>query len=223
MEQDLEILSQCTLFFDVKQTEIGSLLHCLGSRRIEVSKGEPIFLEGDCAQFMGVVLSGAVQVVRDDYYGTRSVLAVIQPGGVFAEAFACAGLPTMPVSVIASQPSAVLLLDCTRVLTVCPNSCQFHNQVVKNLLRATAQRNLMLTQKIRYMSQKTTREKVMAFLLDQAKEHGCSEFTIPYDRQALANYLGVERSAMSVEISKLKKSGLLDTHGAWFSLKQACV
>jgi CRP-like cAMP-binding protein len=198
------------------------MLSCLGARKIDVDKGEPIFLEGDSAQFMGVVLSGAVQVVRDDYYGTRSVLAIIQPGGAFAEAFACSALSAMPVSVIALQPSTVSLLDCARVLTVCPNGCRFHNQVVKNLLRAIAQKNLMLTQKIRYMSEKTTKEKVMAFLLDQAKEHGCSEFTIPYDRQALADYLGVERSAMSAEISKLKKSGSIDTKGAWFSLKHTC-
>jgi CRP-like cAMP-binding protein len=220
MEQYSESLSNCTLFAGVAPAELRDLVSCLGSRVLEVAKGEPVFLEGDPTQFMGVVLSGAVQVVRDDYYGNRSVLTVIQPGGVFAEAFACAGMPTMPVSVIALQPSTVLLLDPMRILTVCPNACRFHHQVVQNYLREMAKKNLLLTQKIRYMSQKTTKEKVMAFLLDQAKAQGCSTFTIPYDRQALADYLGVERSAMSAEISKLKKAGLLDTNGAWFSLQQ---
>jgi CRP-like cAMP-binding protein len=220
MEQYSESLSNCTLFAGVAPSDLRDMVSCLGGRVVEAAKGEPVFLEGDPTQFMGVVLSGAVQVVRDDYYGNRSVLTVIQPGGVFAEAFACAGLPTMPVSVIALQPSTVLLLDPMRILTVCPNACRFHHQVVQNYLREMAQKNLLLTQKIRYMSKKTTKEKVMAFLLDQAKAHGCSEFTIPYDRQALADYLGVERSAMSAEISKLKKSGVLDTNGAWFSLLQ---
>jgi CRP-like cAMP-binding protein len=82
-----------------------------------------------------------------------------------------------------------------------------------------AQKNLALSQKIRYMSQKTTKEKLMSYLLDQAKQHRSSEFTIPFDRQALADYLGVERSAMSAEISKLKRSGHIDTKGAWFCLK----
>ena len=77
-----------------------------------------------------------------------------------------------------------------------------------------------MTQKIRYMSQKTTKDKLTAFLLDQAKQNGSSEFTIPYDRQALADYLGVERSAMSAELSKLKKSGQIDTKGSWFCLKK---
>jgi CRP-like cAMP-binding protein len=220
MEQYSESLSNCTLFAGVAPSDLRDMVSCLGGRVVEAAKGEPVFLEGDPTQFMGVVLSGAVQVVRDDYYGNRSVLTVIQPGGVFAEAFACAGLPTMPVSVIALQPSTVLLLDPMRILTVCPNACRFHHQVVQNYLREMAQKNLLLTQKIRYMSKKTTKEKVMAFLLDQAKAHGCSEFTIPYDRQALADYLGVERSAMSAEISKLKKAGVLDTNGAWFSLLQ---
>jgi CRP-like cAMP-binding protein len=220
MEQYSESLSNCTLFAGVAPSDLRDLVSCLGGRVVEAAKGEPVFLEGDPTQFMGVVLSGAVQVVRDDYYGNRSVLTVIQPGGVFAEAFACAGLPTMPVSVIALQPSTVLLLDPMRILTVCPNACRFHHQVVQNYLREMAQKNLLLTQKIRYMSKKTTKEKVMAFLMDQAKAHGCSEFTIPYDRQALADYLGVERSAMSAEISKLKKAGVLDTNGAWFSLLQ---
>ena len=89
---------------------------------------------------------------------------------------------------------------------------------MKNLLQGMAQKNLALSQKIRYMSQKSTKEKLMAYLLDQAKQHGSTEFVIPYDRQALADYLGVERSAMSAEIGKLKKSGQIDTKGSWFSI-----
>jgi CRP-like cAMP-binding protein len=125
----------------------------------------------------------------------------------------------MPVSVIAIKDSNVLLLDCKRVLTSCSGSCHFHSLLLKNLLQEMAQKNLALSQKIRYMSQKTTKEKLMAYLLDQAKQHGSAEFIIPFDRQALADYLGVERSAMSAEISKLKSSGQIDTKGAWFCLK----
>lgn len=163
-----------------------------------------------------VVLSGGVQIVRDDYYGNRSVLTVAAPGGLFAEAFVCAGLETLPVSAFAVQNSTVLLLDCRRVMTGCGHDCLFHSRLVYNLLQGIAQKNLALTEKIRFMSRKTTREKLMEFLLDQAKRHGSAEFTIPYDRQALADYLGVERSAMSAEIGKLRKDGLIETGGAWF-------
>lgn len=219
MEKYFAILSRCPLFAGVEQEELGLMLQCLGAREREIPKGEPVFLEGDPAGFIGAVLEGAVQVVRDDYYGTRSVLTVIEPGEIFGEAFSCAGVETMPVSAFALKGSKVLWLDCKRMLTVCSNACQFHNRMVANLLRAVARKNLTLSRKIQFMSQRTTKEKVMAYLLDQAKTQGSPAFTIPHDRQALADFLGVERSAMSAEIGKLKKAGVLDCKGPWFQLK----
>lgn len=221
MNDFIEILSKCSLFDGIEQSDLNSMITCLDGKTIDVSNGNPVFLEGAPARFVGVVLSGTVQVVREDYYGNRSIMTILQPGELFAEAFSFAGLETMPVSVIAIKDSKVLLLDCRRVLTSCSNSCHFHNLLMKNLLQEMAQKNLALSQKIRYMSQKSTKEKLMAFLLDQAKQHESTEFVIPYDRQALADYLGVERSAMSAEISKLKKSGQIDTKGAWFCLKHS--
>ena len=219
MEKYFAILSRCPLFAGVVPEEMGLMLNCLGAREREIPKGEPVFLEGDPAGFIGVALEGAVQVVRDDYYGTRSVLTVIQPGEIFGEAFSCAGVETMPVSAFALKGSKILWLDCKRMLTVCSNACQFHNRMVANLLQAVARKNLALSRKIQFMSQRTTKEKIMAYLLDQAKAQGSSEFTIPHDRQALADFLGVERSAMSAEIGKLKKAGILECKGPWFRLR----
>lgn len=216
MEEYFDILSQCSLFFGISRQEMGLMLKCLDGKITCIAKGKPVFLEGNPARFVGVVLSGTIQIVRDDYYGNRSVLTVVSPGGLFAEAFACAGLDTLPVSAIALQASTVLFLDCQRILNGCPHACSFHGRLVHNLLQGIAQKNLTLTRKIRCMSQKTTREKLMAFLLDQAKQQGSPEFVIPYDRQALADYLGVERSAMSVEIGKLKRAGRIDSKGSWF-------
>ena len=219
MEKYFAILSRCSLFAGVGREEMGLMLNCLGARERDIPKGEPVFLEGDPAGFIGVDLEGAVQVVRDDYYGTRSVLTVVQPGEIFGEAFSCAGVETMPVSAFALKGGKVLWLDCKRMLTVCSNACQFHNRMVANLLRAVARKNLALSRKIQFMSQRTTKEKIMAYLLDQAKAQGSSEFTIPHDRQALADFLGVERSAMSAEIGKLKRAGILDCKGPWFHLR----
>lgn len=216
METFFESLSRCPLFAGITQPEMTEMLRCLDGKITEIPKGNPVFLEGEPAWFVGVVLSGAVQVVRDDYYGNRSVLTVVSPGGLFAEAFACAGLETLPVSAIALQASTVLFLDCQRILTGCSHACPFHSRLVHNLLQGIAQKNLTLTRKIRCMSQKTTREKLLEFLLDQAKQQGSFEFVIPYDRQALADYLGVERSAMSAEIGKLKRAGVIETSGSRF-------
>ncbi len=216
MEEYFDIMSQCPLFAGISRQELGLMLNCLDGKITGITKGNPVFLEGDPAKFVGVVLSGKVQIVRDDYYGNRSVLTVVSPGGLFGEAFACAGVETLPVSAIALQNCMVLLLDCRRVLTGCSNACPFHSRLVRNLLQGIAQKNLILTRKIRCMSQKTTQEKLMEFLLEQAKQQGSAEFVIPFDRQALADYLGVERSAMSAEISKLKKAGRIDCSGSWF-------
>lgn len=221
MKDFFEILSQCPLFHGIEQSDLNSMISCLDGKTIHVPKGNPAFLEGSPARFVGVVLSGTVQVVREDYYGNRIIMTILQPGELFAEVFSFAGLETMPVSVIAIKHSEILLLDSSRILTPCSNSCHFHNLLLKNLLQGMAQKNLALSRKIRYMSQKSTKEKLMAFLLDQAKQHKSTEFVIPYDRQALADYLGVERSAMSTEIGKLKKSGEIDTKGAWFCIKCA--
>ena len=216
MEEYFDILSHCPLFSGISRQELGLMLNCLGGKITCIAKGKPVFLEGNPALFVGVVLSGTVQIVRDDYYGNRSVLTVVSPGGLFGEAFACAGVETLPVSAIALQNCAVLLLDCKRVLTGCSNACPFHSRLVRNLLQVIARKNLMLTQKIRCMSRKTTQEKLMEFLMEQAKQQAKAEFVIPYDRQALADYLGVERSAMSAELSKLKKAGLIDYRGSRF-------
>lgn len=219
MEEYFSLL--CPLFAGIAQEDLAPMLRCLGGREKAVPKGSPVFLEGEPATHMGVVLTGTVQVVQQDYYGNRNVLSVLQPGDTFGEVFACAGLDSLPVSVLAAVESRVLLLDCRRIMTLCPHTCGFHNRLVQNLLQLISRKNLEFTRKIRIMSQKTTREKLLAYLLSQAKAQGASQFTIPLDRQSLADYLGVERSAMSAEISKLKKAGVLDTKGSWFSLNQS--
>lgn len=214
------VLSQCPLFYGIGQEDMKTMLECLNANVKSAFKGEPIFLEGDPAQLVGIVLSGCVQVIQDDYYGNRSVLSILQPGDSFGEVFSCAGLGHMPVSVLALKDSEVLLLEYQRILTLCSHTCHFHSRLIQNILKGLAHKNLAFTQKVRYMSQKTTRDKILTYLVDQAKQQGSEEFVIPCDRQALADYLGVERTAMSTEISKLKKAGVLDTKGSWFCLKK---
>lgn len=219
MEKYFDLLSATPLFSGVQREEMVSLLNCLQARVIRVEKGMPVFLEGDEAGFVGLVLEGAVQIVRDDYYGTRSVMGHAEPGELFGEAYACSGEEVMPVSGYALLDCAVMMLSCRKMLTVCSNACRFHNQIVKNLLQVVAEHNVAMSRKIQFMSQKTTRQKLMAYLLDQAKKAGSPAFTIPFDRQTLADYLGVERSAMSAEIGKLQRENVLTTRSSHFILR----
>ena len=218
MEEYLPILAHSPLFAGISLTDLNSMLPCLSAKALDIDKNAPVFLEGEPAAYVGFVLSGAVQVVRDDYYGNRSVLTVAEPGDLFAEVFSCAGLEHLPVSVFALKQSRIMLFDCKKILTVCSSSCSFHTLLVNNLLQVVARKNLTLNQKIHCMSQRSTREKVLTYLLEQAKERNRSQFTIPFNRQALADYLGVERSAMSAEIGKLKRAGIIDCKGSYFHI-----
>lgn len=220
MDKYFDILLKCPLFKGVEKNQLKSMIKCLKGKIITVKKNENIFFEGDLAQNFGIVLMGKVKIIRDDYYGNRSVLTILKESEMFAEVFSFAGLNSFPVSVVADKDSKIMLLNSNKVMTMCSASCHYHNLVIKNLLKEMAQKTLSLNKKIRYMSEKTTKNKLMLYLLDQAKQNNSCEFTIPFDRQALADYLGVERSAMSAEIGKLKKLGIIDTKGSWFSVKR---
>lgn len=218
MKKYISALKQCGLFAEIQDENLTAMLGCLGAKVFSLQKDMTIFQEGTPAKYIGIVLSGAIQMVQDDFYGNRSIITRIGENGIFGESFACAGIKELPVSFIASENSEVLFIDCQRITNTCCNACSFHKQVIFNLLHLVARKNLDFHQKIEITSKRTTREKIMTYLLSEAKQAHNTTFTIPYDRQALADYLGVERSAMSAEISKLRKDGILECHKNNFKL-----
>ena len=218
MEKFFDILSTCSLFEDVGRENYDKMLRCFGARIISVKKGSAVFREGEAATRVGIVLTGTVQTVQDDYFGNRSILSMAGPGQLFAEGFACAGVETMPVSIVSTTDSQIMLIDCSHIMTMCHNACAFHNQMIRNLLHSVAQSNMQLNQKIEILSKRTTKEKVMAYLMSEAKIQGSDSFSIPYDRQELADYLGVERSAMSAVIGKLRDDGYIQVNRRQFQL-----
>lgn len=220
MKEFLPVLMACPLFEGIVQDDLGAMLSCLGARVSAVKKNQIIFREGDPANYVGIVLTGSAQILKEDFYGNRSIVAHVEPGELFGESFACAGVPALPVSVVAMQDSMLMIIDSRRITVSCSNACSFHNRMIFNLLKVVATKNLVFHQKIEITSKRTTREKLMAYLLSQAKLHGSPSFTIPYDRQALADYLGAERSAMSTEISKLRRDGILECQKSHFKLLQ---
>lgn len=218
MEATAEILQHCVLFDGIRQEDRSAMLGCLGAKVMEVRKNQVIFQEGDPANTVGIVLSGSVQMIREDYYGNRSIVARIETSGLFGESFACSDTETYPVSIVAAEDSRVMLIDSRRITTTCCNACEFHNRMIFNMLKLMANNNLTLTKKIEVTSKRTTREKLLTYLTAQAKAQNSDSFSIPYDRQGLADYLEVERSAMSAEISKLRRDGIIDTEKSRFRL-----
>lgn len=218
MKEFLPILLQCPLFEGVTPEELTAMLPCLNAAVVARQKNEYLFAEGEPARQMGIVLSGGVQIIQEDYRGDRSIVSALKPGQLFGETFALAQVQALPVSVACTEPSRIMLLDCQRLTTTCTASCAHHQRIIMNLLRATAAKNLHLHRKLTIFSCRTTREKLLAYLSDQARLHRSRSFTIPFDRQALADYLCVERSALSAEISKLRDSGVLKSQKSRFEL-----
>lgn len=218
MREYHSILERCSLFDGIEMEDLSAMMGCIGGRTVSVAKGQSVYREGDPATHVGMVLSGAVRLVREDYYGNRSIVAHIGPAELFGETYACAGITALPISIVADEDSVILLMDCRRITTTCSSACAFHNRIIFNLLRLVATKNLVFDQKIQVTSKRTTREKLMTFLLNQAKLQGSNSFTIPYDRQELADYLEVERSGLSAEISKLRREKVLESDKRNFKL-----
>lgn len=218
MKDFFDILRECPLFDRIGDESLKEMLGCLNAKECSYKKGDAVFAEGDKAKYLGIVLEGSVQLVRVDYYGNRSILANIEPPQLFGEAFACAGLKSLPVDAVAAADTKILLLDAQRIARPCGNACPCHGQTILNLLHIVAKKNLVLHQKIEITSKRSTREKLMTYLLLQAKKTKSHTFTVPYDRQELADYLEVDRSGLSAEISKLRNEKVLECRRSTFTL-----
>ena len=185
------------------------MLSCLGARVARFDKKYTIFAEGSPSKYIGIVLSGTAQEIQIDYYGNRSILSVVRPGEVFAEAFACAEIDALPVTVIADEPCEVMLIDCSHVLHTCENNCGFHQQLIYNLMKDLARKTIMFHERIEITSKRTTRDKLMSYLALEAKKAGSDSFGIPFNRQELADFIEVDRSGLSTEIGKLVREGVI--------------
>ena len=218
MKQYLAVLQKCGLFAGIDEEQLLTLLSCLGAVLRTYRKNQPVLSEGDVPDRIGVVLAGVVQIVRVDYYGNRSILTELLPGQMFGESFACADVKEIPVTVTATENSEILMIDAKRILHMCSSACGFHNRLIYNLMKLVATKNLILNQKLEIISKRSTREKLMSYLMSQAKQKGDNSFTVLFDRQELADYLEVDRSGLSSEISKLRNEGVLECKKNRFTL-----
>ena len=212
---DNQFLLRVPLFHAVEPENLTSLLAAMEAVTRNCVKGETILQAGAHTNRLYLVLSGGVTVENHDAWGNRSILGHVAPGQVFAETYACLPEQPMMVSATASQDTALLSLNTTALLE---QSCPQRDLILKNLLRITAEKNLALSRRIFYTSSKTIRGRLLSYLSDQSVLQRSLTFSIPFDRQQLADYLGVDRSALSNELSKLRREGLLIARTNRFSL-----
>ena len=216
MRRIFEILKDNPLFHAIAFSDFERMLGCLSVRTVNYQRDGIILLAGDSVDFVGFVLEGSVRIIQEDYQGNPTLLAEVGRAESFGEVYACAGISHSPVTVQAAEQSEVLLIDFGRLLTSCSNACPYHTKLIGNMVRLIAESTLVLSRKVEVLSKRTTREKLRCFLTNASGN--ARRFTIPFNREELARYLCVDRSAMSKELCRMRDEGLIRFDRATFEL-----
>ena len=218
MKKYISILKRTTLFAGVGEDEISSMLGCLQAKLSIYKKGQYVFRQGEHLSSLAVLVEGSLHIQREDYWGNRSIINDIGIGELVGEAYIAPDSGPLPNDVVAVEDSVVIFFDVKRVLTVCSSACRFHSMVVQNLFFAISEKNRKLVQKLGHMEKRSTREKLISYLSEEARRQNSGTFTIPFNRQQLADFLSVDRSAMSNELCKMRDDGLLTFEKSRFTL-----
>lgn len=218
MKKYIPVLKGTKLFAGVGEEEIGAMLGCLGATLGHYRKGEYVFRAGEHIDSITLLVAGRLLIQKDDYWGNRSIVSVVTPGEMFGEAYVAPDSGALMNDVVAVEDSAVMCFDLRRILTVCPSACRFHSLTVQNLFFAISEKNRRLVSKLGITARRSTREKLIAYLSEEARRRGSASFEIPFNRQQLADYLSVDRSAMSAELGKLRDEGLISFDRSSFTL-----
>ena len=195
------------LFQQLDEQDFDKMLQCVNASVRTYQKGERVWLAGDPADTVGLIVHGCVQILREDAYGRQNLMAELRDGALYGEVFACAGLADSPVTVVAVAPCEILHLNFRRLITTCSSSCTFHNRLIENMLSILARKTLHMHEKVEILSKRTTRERLLIYFEQVGK--GARKLTIPFGREALAAYLCVDRSALSAELSRMQKEGVI--------------
>ena len=218
MKNYVSVLKRTQMFSGIGDDEIFSMLSCLGARLFTYKKGEYVLRRGQHLNDITILVEGNLHIQKDDYWGNRSILGQIAVGEMFGEAYVAPESGALLNDVVAVEDSAVIFFDVKRIITTCSSACRFHALVVQNLFFAISEKNRKLVQKLGYMSKRSTREKLISYLSEEAKRQNSSYFTIPYNRQQLADFLSVDRSAMSNELCQMRDEGMLEFEKNQFKL-----
>ena len=222
MDKIISFLSEIPLFCGIDEDKLMLLLKQFDAEIKRFGKDNIIYNEGEEITKIGIIVSGSVQLMRNDFYGNADILDRLNRGDIFGEAFCCLRDKHLTISIVAESECEILFIEGEKLMNANHTSCELHNKLLNNLLSDIANKNVALNRKIEFISKRSTREKLMAYLNAESQRSGTPVFLIPYDRQALADFLCVERSAMSAVLSKLKKEGIIDFHKQNFKiLKQS--
>lgn len=213
-------MKKSPFFEGIEDTEEEKVLKGLDAHEMTYDKENYILHCGEQVKEMGMLVSGGLLIVQEDFWGNRNLVAKIGPGDVFAETFACMQRRNINVNVIAEEAANVLWLNVQNILDADGETEGWKLVLLRNLLENMAEKNLRFNEKLTHMGKRNTREKLLSYLSAEAQKYGTPEFDIPFSRQQLADYLSVERSAMSTELGKLRDEGMLSFRKNHFCLNR---
>lgn len=216
---DFHFITETDLFCGCSEEDVRNMAEYLGFRTIAYKKGSIIYQEGTSVTDIGLVLSGRVQIGHNDFWGNQSILSIVPAGGVFAEAYACIPGERLMIQVTANEPCEILFINVPKLFTPCAAGSIQH-KLMQNLITISAQKNLQLSRRSLHTSPKTIRERLLSYFSQLMAEQGSQNIELPFDRQQLADYLNLDRSALSKELGKMKKDGLIDYRKNRFSIKK---
>ena len=211
-------LRESTLFAGIEEKDIITICDCLSVREKTFKKDSFVFQANDNVRYIYLILSGSMHIISEDFWGNRSIIETMNKDVLFGEAYVLASREQHLVSVIAAEDSVVLEIDPTKLFEICTKACTCHTQMIRNALTIVSEKIVRLTKKLEHVTRRTTREKLLSYLSEYAKKEKNNSFIIPYSRQELADYLCVDRSALSHELSKLRNEGLVMYHKNQFKL-----
>ena len=206
------------MFEGISLNNCSMLMNCLGCIEKTYKKDQIISATEVFARQIGIVVSGCVHTVQEDVWGRRTFLSYTNDDGIFGEVLIGGASEARGIIYKAAEPTTVLYLSADRILHPCRNSCPFHHQLSRNLFRMISQKNAVLTEKIEVTSKSSLREKILAYLSIEAHRSGSTGFTVPLNRSEMADYLCTNRSALSRELAKMKKDGIIDYESNTFRI-----
>lgn len=198
------------MFDGIQPEERKAMLGCIGYHIGRFRRGDIVAFEAENIQHIGIVLSGAVDMIKEDLWGNKTMLVRSRRNEIFGETFACGSDNLSVVTFLVSEDADVLFLPFNRVMHSCTMACQFHHRLIENMVHIIADKNRDLMRKVEVVSKRTIREKLLAYLSIQAQIQESRYFEIPLGRIELAEYLCVDRSALTRELAKMKEDGLID-------------
>jgi len=213
-EANISILRCARLFDGIDVIDLKSLLNCLRPIIREYKKNEYIAFAGERFDSLGIIVRGNAAVIKEDVKGNRIIMALLKPGDMFGEMAAFSSRPIWLANVCTQETSTVYFIPSIRIISECNNVCPWHSMLIRNMLKILSEKALMLNQKVEYLSIKSMRGRICAFLLEQYKKTGQKTIILPMNRNELADYLNVSRPSMSREMGKMREEGIIDFYMA---------